>query len=259
MEIHPASKNQMRQWRKLRQKKYREREGLYIISGWNAAKEFLSAAGHLVNEIIVTETKTARLNTLNIAQNIPVFTLKVNDFSRLSEEQQPQGLALVARMQTFEAVKDPPREKRLVYLDRISDPGNLGTIIRSAVWFGLNTLLLSAGSADPFQPKAVRASAGAIGRMKIYREMGLPTVKQWIDSGTYSGIATVIRGGQPAGVLRDMKNNKIILFLGSEAHGLSSEIRELCRKEISIPRPGFGESLNLSVASGILFYLLGAE
>ncbi len=259
MHIRPASQNQIRQWRKLRQKKYRDLEGLYLISGWKAAGEFLSAAGNLVKEIIVCKEKTERLDTLNFNRNIPVFTLSVKDFSRLSEEPQPQGLVLVAYIQTFDSERLPPQAKQLVYLDRIGDPGNLGTIIRSAAWFDLNTLLLSADSADPFQPKAVRASAGAIGKVKIYRPVGLSSVKKLTDSGGYTAIATVIQGGRPAEELRSVRNNKIILFLGSEAHGLSVGIREICQREISIPRRGFGESLNLSVASGIFFYLLGAE
>ena len=256
MKVQPASQNQIRQWRKLLRKKHRDAEGLFLVSGWNAVKEFLNGARNQVKEFIITKEHLDKLPELSADDQWPVFTVTAADFKRLSDEQHPQGIALTARIQAYAIDSEMPQENTLIYLDRVNDPGNLGTIVRSAVWFGLTTLLLSPESADPFQPKAVRASAGAIGRAKIYRGVDSASLKQLMRESGYSGVATVVEGGMTDRELRRYREKKTILVLGSEAAGLSPELLNICPIKISIPKPGYGESLNLSTAAAILFYLL---
>ncbi|HID39730.1 MAG TPA: RNA methyltransferase, partial [Calditrichaeota bacterium] len=193
---------------------------------------------------------------LNTEPDQPIFSVPVKDFTRISEERQPQGIALVARIRAYDVQSKPPREDHLVYLDRISDPGNLGTIIRSAAWFGIQTLLLSPHSADPFQPKVVRSSVGGIGQVNIYQNVDVSQLKKLTGKLKYTAIASIIGNGQAAEKLRNLSDKKVMLLLGSEAHGLTSELIDLCQIKVSIPQPGFGESLNLSAAAAILFYLL---
>ncbi|MBW2600163.1 MAG: RNA methyltransferase, partial [Deltaproteobacteria bacterium] len=134
------------------------------------------------------------------------------------------------------------------------DPGNLGTIMRTAAWFDVRQLILSPSCVDPFNTKAIRASAGTIFGMEIYRSVNPPQIRQFADKTGYSMIATVPRGGIPPGEWE--RGGKNIVMLGQEADGLSKELTEYADQLISIPGRGNVESLNLSVAAAIILYEL---
>jgi TrmH family RNA methyltransferase len=156
--------------------------------------------------------------------------------------------------------KDPKNEdllltledKLLLYLDRISEPGNLGSILRSASWFGVKSILLSPECVDPWNPKAVRASAGSIFKLNIFTDLKFIFLKDRFKKKGYQFISTVVFDGLP---LNEWKiGKKTIIFLGQEASGLSKEILKHVDGHINIPGAGNVESLNLSVATGIILY-----
>jgi len=173
--LQTVSKNYLLQLAKLKQKKYRDQSGLYMISGVNAVESAVNAPHPRIQEILLNERRIALLDELNLKDktkvNIPIYRLSERDFARISDERSPQGIAAVTKKRTLDIQSNPPQSSEIIYLDRISDPGNLGAIIRTALWFGIKTILLSPGSADPYQPKVARASTAV-----SYTHLTLPTI-----------------------------------------------------------------------------------
>ncbi len=145
-------------------------------------------------------------------------------------------------------------EQLILYLDRITDPGNMGTIIRSAAWFGIPFIVLSPGCVDPFNPKAVRASAGAVFTLPICPGIEFDWLHEWFKKKDYEFIATVAQNGLPPDQWH--LNSKSIIFFGQEAGGLDKQILDLADRQLTIPGAGKVESLNISVAAGIFLFEL---
>jgi TrmH family RNA methyltransferase len=181
---------------------------------------------------------------------------------RLSVEVTPPGIFFtVSRPAAAAYRRELPsgQERVIVYLDQISDAGNLGTILRSMNWFGLKSLVLSPGCVDPYNPKSVRASAGAVFGAYIYPNLPLDHLVKQLKPHQYRLVAATPQGGQSVEQI-DL-SGKIVLVFGSEANGLSESTLARIDHRITIPRLGCIESLNLAVSAGIVFYQItrGAE
>ncbi|MGD9899670.1 MAG: TrmH family RNA methyltransferase [Calditrichaceae bacterium] len=254
--MQTISKNQIRELAKLKQKKYRDSSGTYLITGIRAVSSALESGSLSAEQIIFDESRidlTGYPELQNIhALNIPVFTAGENDFKRITDEQSPQGIALVARIPRLDFLEDPPEDPVIIYLDRINDPGNLGTIIRTALWFGVNSILLSPGSVDPYNPKVVRASTGYIAHLRVYEEVNIQALREFSRSRNYSVASTIIEGGTS---LYDFRTaGKQIILFGAEADGINPTLNEVAGSQITIPKPGHGESLNLGVSVALVLY-----
>ena len=131
-----------------------------------------------------------------------------------------------------------------LYLYQVSDPGNMGTLFRSAAWFGFTHIALSPDCVDPFNPKVVRAGMGAHFGLSIHAN---------IELNLFADSHTLIGADHRGNDVSDFKSpEKFVLILGSEAHGLSKDIQGILDQTISIEKIGFGESLNVAVAGAIL-------
>ncbi|MDX1918404.1 MAG: RNA methyltransferase [Candidatus Caenarcaniphilales bacterium] len=143
----------------------------------------------------------------------------------------------------------------VVVLDRIQDPGNLGTLIRTAVASGWEDLICLEGTCDPYSPKVVRACAGSLGGLNVYIKISDTTLKKLIDTCGLTPIESVVSGGKALKNLREIK--KPCLLLGNEGQGLSAGLQGMDRAlKITLPnlKPSKVESLNVAVAGGILLY-----
>jgi len=174
----------------------------------------------------------------------------------MGEEQAPQGIALLVKKPDYNLKESPPSENLLLYLERINDPGNLGTIMRTALWFGINTILLSPDSVDPFHPKVQRAAAGCAPHLRIYEQISADEALNFSGLRGYDLAGTAARGGRSLTALNTIKGRKTIFAFGSEGHGLSPELQRHCSDLYTISRPGSGESLNLAVSVGLFLYQL---
>jgi len=259
--IKPVSKNQLKRLAKLRMKKYREAFGLYLISGERAVQGSLAAQNLNIDSVLLTEAHADTLEHLCAAHpglsDREQLLLTDAEFSAISDEQHPQGIALVAAKPLTRFDPEHCRYSRLIYLDRISDPGNLGTIIRTALWFGVETILLSPGSVDPYQGKVVRSSAGAITQTKIFEDCSLQELLVLKDGHGFSLIAATVKGGLP---LHDLSNRgNICLLFGSEASGLDDRLTKICDIHAHIPGTGRIESLNLAISAACFLYHLNSK
>lgn len=202
------------------------------------------------------ETHTALLHRA-ARLHVPLFVTSAKKFARLADTEHPQGIAAVAdipRMDAEAALMAVPEHIPVVALHEVSDPGNLGTIIRSMDWFGAPLLLLSRGSVDAWNAKVVRASMGSIFRVNIaIYEQTEQLQRLAADTGRMLTV-TVPEGGTTdvASLLRA----PLLLLFGSEAHGLPPALIDAAGHRVSIPRRGGAESLNLAMAHAILMYAL---
>lgn len=220
-------------------RKERECAGKLIVEGNNLLNELL--AEHPPLQLLVREGEPLPKTS---AETIIVTEAVMR---KISACEAPPGLLAVYRIPSVDAatlLKKSPR--RLLILDRISDPGNLGTLLRSAAAFGWEGIYLTPGSVDPFGPKAIRAAKGATFRLPLFQGELPPSS---LDD--YTLLQADLNGDAPESIARQ---DKLALILGNEAHGPSSVFSSA--KKITLPMAPDTESLNVGVAGSLLMYLL---
>jgi len=240
--------------RKLRHKKYRCEERAFIAEGANALREAIETEIYVIKEIIVKMGIPESLRNI-LPHHLPIFECPDSDMKSMSTEETPQGVLTICHLRetVFQSLSTHAPDTML-YLDRIADPGNLGTIIRTAAWFNIDKIILSPCCVDPFNPKVIRASAGSIFRTEIFQSIEADTLCQFAEKNNYKLIATAPEGGTPVSQLKGGK--KKIVLLGQEAGGLSKDIMKHADGIVSIEGKGRVESLNLAAAAAIILYEL---
>ncbi len=239
-------RNQIKMIRSLQNKKGRNETGFFVIEGIKAVSELLISGIGL--EFIVLDSNFDQRKFPG-TENISTEKIFECDISSVSVMSSSEGILAVAKIPE----KPDPKiffssKSELLALFDISDPGNLGTIIRTAVWFGLNGIVLIGNCADPFSPKVVRSSMGAVFHIEI------------VKSGQYSQFSQYLDGWIKIGTFLDQQNNysrkdqKQILFLGNEASGLDDDLKRETDMNYRIEAVGTFDSLNVSVAGGIIIH-----
>lgn len=233
--------------KKLQQKKYRSEFGHFLVEGEHLLLELQKAAVHtpalLDSQLYVTAAHEHWQS--------PFRTQLISDrqMAQIADTQTPQGILAVVPM----AALTPPASaasERAIYLHEIQDPGNLGTILRTLAWFGNFRCLLSPGSVDPYNPKVVRASMGAIFHVPLELDVELDSLRT-----RYARIACLDMQGEPV-QLASFQEADCYLF-GNEARGVPREqLLALGARPFTIPGCGTIESLNLAATVNICVYEL---
>jgi RNA methyltransferase, TrmH family len=245
------SKNKAKFIISLQKKKIRDEEGLYVIEGDKLIKEFLVAKIHLKTLI----AKPEFLNTLPAD-----LTRYVNEIEDVSYEELKQISTLKTPHNALAVVPIPKHEldfevfnQLCVALDFIQDPGNLGTIIRAAAWFGLKNIICSENCVDVYNPKVIQASMGALLHVNVYYN-NLKKLFASVSENKIPIFGTMLDGDS----IYDHKlDKKGIILLGNESKGISDELIPFITKKIMIPRfssalPGI-DSLNVGMAASVVF------
>ncbi|MEM7418009.1 MAG: RNA methyltransferase [Gemmatimonadota bacterium] len=244
--------------RRLHRRKTREREGLVLVEGVRAAREALDADARVRFALLAPSLQTTADGPAltSVLVNSPAETTEVPDaeLSALSGTENPQGVLLVCSEPEHDlaATEHGP----ILVLDALQDPGNVGTLIRSAVAFDFAGVWLLPGSADPWGAKAVRASAGSAFRRPVVR-CHLSEVQQQIRQSSlelWAAAADGVRIDRSAG---DADRASVCLVVGNEGRGVSAEVRESADKIVRVEMPGPTESLNAAIAGSILMHALG--
>ena len=228
----------------LRVKKYREKFRQFLIEGRRLTHEALLADADVVTLFSVSAVDK-NISQAASARNIPIETIQEKQLHQISDTVSPSGIMGVCAIPEND-ISSIPKTDNCIFLDSLSDPGNLGTIARTAAWFGIHHIVLSEKCADPHNPKVVRAGMGAHFYCNFYIQ---PSYSWLAQSGKEilvadaSGDAKSNNGSIP---------NPWILVMGSEADGVSEEIHAISHTKVSIPKLGKGESLNVAVAAGII-------
>lgn len=243
---------------KLKQKKYRKIENAFICEGFRLFDAALRAAPTLIKEIVLSQSLLESGQgkyVIDICQKrkIPVYTAAIRTIQILSDEVTPAGLIFSVEKNVLTRQELSTAQQNIIlYFDRITDPGNLGTLIRSAAWFGVPLLVLSPGCVDPFNPKAVRASAGAIFETAICTEIEFEWLHKHFKKNQYQFVATA--ASQGVATKKWQVAQKSLIFFGQEASGLNEKILQAADIHLTIPGAGKTESLNLSTAASIIMY-----
>jgi len=241
-----------RKWlRSLHRRKAREEEGVFIAEGFNALDAAARTTCHPIMEVMADPDHLEAVVDI-LPDDLPVYECSGSIMKEISTEKTPQGVLVVCRRGQFTFSDLDGTSDTLLYLDRVSDPGNLGTILRTSAWFGVRRLILSPSCVDPFNTKAIRASAGAIFNTEVYQSVDSRQIQRFAEQMGYRMVAMVPRGGDPPGALK--KTKKRIVMLGQEADGLSGELTGYADQIVSIPGREDVESLNLAIAAAIILY-----
>jgi RNA methyltransferase, TrmH family len=247
---------QQQQLRRLHKKSERERERLCVLEGEHLCEELLraitQAPGTVHIRAIVVDASTDEVSVQQLSQQLyglgySVFTATPQKFAALTDAATPQGILAVIDFPERPFVQDAP----VLVLDSVADPGNVGTIIRTAAWFGIPNVLLGEGCADRFHPKTLRATMGAVFRCAVHSSQNLAsTLRQ--DFASYRLYGASLQGAVALEEI-DFSGN-IGIVMGSEAHGISPEVLSTLAGTFSIQGFGAVESLNVAVAAGVVLY-----
>ena len=246
------SKAQIKRIRSLVYRKYREKYRQYLIEGERLVIAALEAQAPVQGVYLTDEFRTkathAKLIQLLEKSDIPYEILDETTIKKIAPTVTPPGILGICDLPHF----TPPKPKEpfnWLYLDRLRDPGNFGTLLRTADWFGLQHVALSPGCVDAYNPKAVRGGMGAHFHLAVYSNVPLRS---------FTSTHTIIGAHHKGQALNNVSlpATPWVLVLGNEAQGITPSNRSLCQELIAIPPKGGGESLNVAVAGGILLHHL---
>jgi len=254
MTITSKDNEQIKHIKKLKEKKYREEYNEFIIEGIKMIEEAMQENVKIKSIIICDDCKTqgaipnelmyeiAKLNCIYVAEKV---------FSTITDVINPQGIMAIVEKPISEEKEIDYNETNFLLLDNIQDPGNLGTILRTADSLNIKQIILSKGSADAYNLKVVRSTMGAIFRVKIIEVQNLSKTVKEMKKHKIKVYATDLQTDKS---IYDVNYEKSAIVIGNEANGVSTEVLEEASERIKIPMTGKTESLNAAVATSIILY-----
>ena len=244
MELITSLKNpKVLSWKALKDKKGRESQNAFLVEGVRMVQEALSSS-FLVRAILLRDDF---IPDFPLPGSVPVYSLPSHVFQSVCDTKTPQGIAAVLTLQAREA-----SGPRLLALDGVQDPGNVGTIIRTADAAGFTGVLLSPECADLFSPKVLRATMGSIFRLGFSVPASLPEALEQYKKDGYSVLSSQL-DGSPFYERQDVSSS-FILIIGNEGNGVSDAVKAVATHRLCLPMRGGAESLNAAVAAGIMMY-----
>jgi TrmH family RNA methyltransferase len=289
MELITSVNNQrVKEVANLKQKKYRTESGTFFAEGLRAVQEAVQYAD--VTELFYTEAEAGRLDeVLKAAGNVPADTKeksgnksnanhnnagtakKRNEaangirmyqvdekvMAKLSDTKAPQGVLAVIRTpeQSLRQLRPGTASDNnapVIILDRVQDPGNLGTIIRTADAVGALGLILLEGCVDAYSPKVVRASMGSLFHLPVVQDVTAEEALTWCYRNGYEPAATALKNAQ--NVYKADISKKMAFLFGNEANGVAEELQAAAETRLFIPMTGLAESMNVAMAAGIILF-----
>ncbi len=238
------TKSQVKYIQSLGQKKFRELEGAFVAEGPKIINELLDANAQALIQLYAT-AEWLEANTHSTSRFADKMTAcKLSELERISFLPSPNGVLGIFKTPAMDSNALP--EKLFLMLDGIQDPGNMGTIIRIADWFGISHIYCSLDTADAFAPKVVQSSMGSVARLKIFYTDLVVLAEANRQIQLY---AASLHGNN----LQDIgKISSGALVIGNESKGIRQPLLGICQQKITIPRIGHAESLNAAVAAGII-------
>ena len=236
------TKNTIKQIASLRQQKYRKELGLFVVEGRKMVEELLRSNFETVG-LYATEAFLTEQSSFSKAEIVTVVQME-----QMSGQDTPPGILAVVRIPTQDDIKTSSH--LILALDGIANPGNMGTLVRTAEWFGIHDVVCSLDCVELWNPKTVQATMGSLFRMKVWKA-DLPAYLQQAKTNGKAVYGALLEGED----LFQMKTKpEGILIIGSESHGIRAEVLPYITHPITIPRSSGSatESLNAAVAGAIL-------
>lgn len=247
-----ASQNQLKRWARLSEAKFRCADGLFLAEGIKVVEELLKSDWQIEAILILPEKIRyweELIEPLNDRQ--PIYQLTRQEWKKLSQDKEPEGLIAIVKNKNELSFAEWLQSARghLLIGYQISNPQNLGALMRSAYWFGLENILLGFSSVDWTHPKVIRASMGAIFHLRILSDVDVPAVLPEIRK-DYVLIGSDVRQGISPHPLAQ----RGALLMGSESHGLPADLLEQASERWCISGNRLSDSLSLPQAAAIMMY-----
>lgn len=236
----------------LQQRKYRQKFGEYTVEGIRAVTDI--GKKDFLRSILIRESKRSELEPL-VEKGFTVSSVYVVQdpiFDKIEHSVNGQGILGIAKKCVNNLHSFIVEDGLYVALDGVQDPGNLGTIIRTAVAAGAKGIFLLKGTVDPYNEKCVRSTMSALCNIPIFEDVTLSEFYDFIKDNTIKTYVTSLENAKPYHTISYPKRTMIIL--GNEGNGVSREIIEMCDQAITIPMYGDIESLNVSIAAALCMY-----
>ncbi|QBQ40336.1 RNA methyltransferase [Sphingobacterium psychroaquaticum] len=226
----------------LQHKKFRKQHGLFIVEGIKSVQEFITSS-YQVQTIYATAEALTKMG--NLPQNLKCIDVSERDFSKITGLTSPQGvLALVQIPDNNQIDEASLKKQHCLVLDDVQDPGNLGTIIRTAEWFGISEIICSIGTVDAYNPKVVQATMGSLSRVRIYYTELIPFVES-MEMPTFGALL------DGSSIYDTDFGEAGLIIMGNEGNGISQALQAKIDSAVTIPRLGHAESLNVAVATTV--------
>lgn len=252
MELIQSKDNSIiKEAKKLKERRFRALNSQFLIEGFRFVEEALKSSFH-VSQIFLNENNLNKWQSFNldkVLQNqTKIYIVKEAVFKQLSETENPQGVIAVV-----DKIKVPIAKKDGIYVlvDRIQDPGNLGTIIRSAHAAGASGIIITKGTVDVYNEKTLRSTMGSIFNIPVIEDENLSFTKS-LKSGGFKLIVSSLENSTDFYKINLTQN--LIIAVGNEGSGISEEIYSLGDIKAKIPMPGKAESLNAAVAASVMLF-----
>ncbi|QSS99180.1 RNA methyltransferase [Pontibacillus sp. ALD_SL1] len=234
----------VKRWKKLQRKRTRDQEQAFLVEGFHLVEEALQSQWNVL-ELIIRED----IEIQNEWQDYKYTYVASQVFNEITETEQPQGIAAVVQM-------DAPEWKsfeRILVLDAVQDPGNLGTLIRTADAAGFDAVIGGKGTVDPFNDKVLRATQGSVFHIPFFKG----DLSEWVPRLQEEGISVWATSLKQAKDYSDCKPTRpVALIVGNEGAGVQETYVDQADERVMIPIYGRAESLNVGIAAGILMYYL---
>lgn len=237
------SKSQIGFIKSLHQKKYRKENAIFIIEGIKSIVEFIHSSYQIHSVYFLSQYQSL---LPNLPANIKLFEVNNAELEKISTLQTPQGILALVHIPK-EPVLDPNtlRNSFSIVLDGVQDPGNLGTIIRTADWFGFKRVICSDNTVEVYNPKTVQATMGSLSRVKAY----YTNLVSFLEQSDLPVFGAVLDG---TSLYTTDWGSEGLIIMGNEGQGISPQVMNLITHPVTIPRVGAAESLNVAVSAAIL-------
>lgn len=242
------SKNELKSISSLLQKKYRNELSKFIVEGPKLIREAIISNWNcelVIASFLFAEDNPDFISEMNKSAG-RVEIVKQPDFEKITDTKNPQGVIGIFHKKN---ISNTGKKDFIVALENISDPGNLGTILRNCDWFGFEEIILSESCAEIFNPKVIRSSAGSVFHLKISERKNFIESLSELKGSGYKILCSDLNGEN---IYVIQKPKKSILVLSNEANGPSNELLKISDTIITVPRKGKAESLNVASASAII-------
>jgi TrmH family RNA methyltransferase len=237
------SKSQISFVKSLHQKKYRKENGLFIMEGIKSLIEFVSSSYEIQSIYYLPEYASLLPES---SPNIKLFEVNNAELAKISTLQTPPGVLALVKIPTNGTTDNRVcRNTFSIALDQVQDPGNLGTIIRTADWFGFKNIICSENTVEVYNPKTVQATMGSLARVNVFYT-DLPAFLKNAEVPVYAAMLA----GESLFEVKWKKEG--IIVLGNEGQGISAQVSDCVAYSITIPRIGAAESLNVSISGAII-------
>lgn len=249
--IESKNNSLYKETKKLKDRRGRTKSSKYIIEGFRLIQEALKAKIN-VEYIFISSDKVSKIDeylTDYLDDNIKIYEVDNNLIKELSDTEKPQGIIAVVKMKEY---KINDNGNFYLLCDKVQDPGNLGTIIRTAHAAGVDGIILSKGTVDIYNEKVIRATMGSLFYIPILMDDENNSIVKNLCNKGFSLLATSLEGDKD--FFNEDLSGKVIVSVGNEGNGVSEEIYSLCDKKVKIPMPGGAESLNVAIATSIILY-----